>query len=153
MKKSLIFLMALSLTLLSNMPLKAQSLEELVAPGKKVYVEVVDVKETLNFEDEVNDCNQLTRDEMNWVVVDSVGEADFVLQLSMWRRFKIGFPRCYMKPAILLPNGEKVWEGDEVKADANSFNGYRCTFGAYWKVVRHFKNDPVFAPAVKDDKK
>jgi len=131
----------------------AQDLGELIAPGKKVYVEVVDTKGTLDFDDEVKDCKQLTDDQFEWKVVDSKDEADFVLQLSMWRKKVIGFPRCYMTPAILLPDGTEVWQGKEVKGDASEFNGFRATVAAYWAFVKSVKRNKDFAPAVEDNKK
>ena len=150
MKKTMLLMAMLVLTMLSGMTLKAQNLEELVAPGKKVYVEVVDVKESLDFDDEVRDVRKLTTEEMDWVVVDNKADADFVLQLSMWRKKVIGFPRCYMTPAILLPDGTQIWEGKEFKGDANEFNGFRATAGAYWAMVKAFKKEKAFQPAVKD---
>lgn len=153
MKKTMMAMAVAMMALLSCLTAQAQDLDELIAPGKKVFVEVVDVKETLELADEIKDCKELTADQFDWKVVDTKDEADFVLQLSMWRKKMIGFPRCYMKPAILLPDGTEVWEGKELKGDANEFNGFRATVAAYWAFVKSVKKDKAFAPAVKDNNK
>ena len=153
MKKTMMAVAVVMMAFLSCWTASAQDLGELIAPGKKVFVEVVDVKETLELADEIKDCKILTDDQFEWTVVDSKDEADFVLQLSMWRKKLIGFPRCYMTPAILLPDGTQVWEGKEVKGDANEFNGFRATYGAYWAFVKSVKKNKDFAPAVEDNKK
>jgi len=153
MKKTMMAMTVVMMAFLSCWTASAQDLGELIAPGKKVFVEVVDTKGTLDYDDEVKDCKQLTDDQFEWKVVDSKDEADFVLRLSMWRKKVIGFPRCYMTPAILLPDGTEVWEGKEVKGDASEFNGFRATVAAYWAFVKSVKRNKDFAPAVEDNKK
>jgi hypothetical protein len=152
MKKYFFVLTVLALCFFSSQTVQAQQLDELAAPGKKVYVELIDVKGDLeDAEGELKDLKTLTGEEMNWVVVDTKGEADFVLQIEESRKKVMGFPQTTLKPAILTPDGDKVWEGKQVKVGANEFNAFRSTYGAYWAMVKTFKKEKALKPAVKDN--
>jgi len=109
-------------------------LRELTAPGKKAYLDFVDVRGNIKEKDEPL-VRALTNGEIwgRWELVPNIEEADFVLHVEVEKKgpgFSISYgARMFIQPAVSTVDGKVLWVGSKTVGRAHEFTG----FNAYWK--------------------
>jgi len=111
------------------------SLKEAVAPGNKVYVEIVNDAEHPLPADEIEDLIRESAAAGQWEVSDKE-DASFVLSIVAKKKMVFNSPRTWLTPSVLDLDGKVLWEGKTYKADATMFNGFRATNSAISTMVK-----------------
>ena len=142
MMKKIIFIGLFLLLSLGGLVSRAQErsvteLRKLVAPGNKVAVVFKDLSGDIDEKDAYIQAYLKERSE--WVVVDKVDKADFVLYVegdAKWTDKSPTSKTYFMTPAIRTPKGKELWKGESVYDWANLSNGFRAVRGVSWLLVR-----------------
>lgn len=103
------------------------SLKEAVAPGNKVYVEIVNDAEHPMPDKEIGDLIRESAAAGQWEAVSDKQDASFVLSIVTKKKMVFNSPRTWLTPSVIDKEGNVLWKGDTYKADATMFNGYRST--------------------------
>ena len=125
--KALKSILALALRLICTGALAQNTLKEAVAPGNKVYVEIVNDAEHPIPQDEIEDVTREFAAAGAWERVDEASDADFVLSVQAKKKMVFNSPRTWLTPSVLDKEGNELWESKTYKADATMFNGFRST--------------------------
>ena len=125
--KALKSILALALGLICTGALAQNTLKEAVAPGNKVYVEIVNDAEHPIPQDEIEDVTREFAAAGAWERVDEASDADFVLSVQAKKKMVFNSPRTWLTPSVLDKEGNVLWESKTYKADATMFNGFRST--------------------------
>ena len=143
--KSLRLFSIAALALMMAVPAKAQSLKEVAAEGKKVYVEIVDEfagTDDAFPEDEWEDVTNYSVQAGDWVKVSTPEEADFIFHIDVKKKVVFFSPRTWLTPSIRLLDGSVLWQGKTYIGDATMGNGFRATDDAVLKMLKKgYKND------------
>lgn len=103
------------------------SLKEAVAPGNKVYVEIVNDAEHPMPDKEIGDLIRESAAAGQWEAVSDKQDASFVLSIVTKKKMVFNSPRTWLTPSVIDKEGNVLWKGDTYKADATMFNGFRST--------------------------
>ena len=125
--KTLRCLFAGALALICTGALAQNSLQETVAPGNKVYVQIVNDQDHPIPADEIEDVTRELAAAGEWERVNDPAEADFTLSIEAKKKMVFNSPRTWHTPSVIDKEGNVLWKGDTYKADATMFNGYRST--------------------------
>ncbi len=117
----------MALGLICTGALAQNTLKEAVAPGNKVYVEIVNDAEHPIPQDEIEDVTREFAAAGAWERVDEASDADFVLSVQAKKKMVFNSPRTWLTPSVLDKEGNELWESKTYKADATMFNGFRST--------------------------
>lgn len=140
--KSLKLILIAVLGLLGTNALAQSSLSEAVAPGNKVYFQLVNDKDHPIPDDEIIDVTRELVNAGEWVSVDTPEEADFILKVEAKKKMVFNSPRTWLTPYVLDKNGQELWKSKTQQADATMFNGFRSTNTCISKVIdKSFKAD------------
>ena len=146
--RKMFLLVALLMT--AGFQAQAQSLSDVVAAGKKVYVEIVDLYEGTENAfpgDEKVDLTMGVVDGGDWVKADSPKEADFIMRVEVRKR-RVNFgPRTTLTPSVCLKDGTVLWTGKSVDGNAALVNGYRSTDAAISTMVKKDFEKDLFKKA------
>ncbi len=112
------------------------SLKEAVAPGNKVYVEIVNDAEHPMPDKEIGDLIRESAAAGQWEAVSDKQDASFVLSIVTKKKMVFNSPRTWLTPSVLDLDGNVLWKGDTYKADATMFNGYRATNAAIAAMIK-----------------
>jgi hypothetical protein len=146
MNKLKLFLLA-ALTLLGTGALAQNPLSEAVAPGNKVYFEIINDAEHPIPEEEVVDVTRELINAGSWTHVATPDEADFIMQVMAKKRVVFNSPRTWLTPSILDLSGHVLWEAKTQQADATMFNGYKATNTCIKKVIEKSFQEDLFRKA------
>ena len=117
------------LGLLGTNALAQTTLSEAVAPGNKVYFQLVNDKDHPIPDDEIEDVTRELVNAGGWISVATPEEADFILKVEA-------------KTSVLDKDGQELWKAKTQQADATMFNGFRATDTCIGKVIeKSFKAD------------
>lgn len=120
--KSIRFFFIMILGLLGTNALAQTTLSEAVAPGNKVYFQLVNAG--------------------GWISVATPEEADFILKVEAKKKMVFNSPRTWLTPSVLDKDGQELWKAKTQQADATMFNGFRATDTCIGKVIeKSFKAD------------
>ena len=125
--KAIKTILAVALGLVCTSALAQNSLKEAVAPGNKVYVQLVQDEDHPLPADETADVIRELAAAGAWVSVDEPEDADFILKVVSKKKMVFNSPRTWLTPSVVEKDGDVLWKGDTYKADATMFNGFRCT--------------------------
>ena len=128
-------LFAIALGLLGTSALAQSSLPEAVAPGNKVFVQLVNDSEHPIPADEIEDVTRELAAAGSWTCVATPEEADFILRVEAKKKMVFNSPRTWLTPSVLDKNGKALWEGKTQKADATMFNGFQATNACIRNVI------------------
>ncbi len=145
--KTLRFLFAGALALICTGALAQNSLQETVAPGNKVYVQIVNDQDHPIPADEIEDVTRELAAAGEWERVNDPAEADFTLSIEAKKKMVFNSPRTWLTPSILDLNGHVLWEAKTQQADATMFNGYKATNTCIKKVIEKSFQDDLFKKA------
>lgn len=120
-------ILVVALGLFCTVALAQDSLQEAVAAGNKVFVQIVNDEEHPLPDDEIEDVTSEFAAAGAWDCVTDASEADFILKVEAKKRVVFNSPRTWLTPSVLDKEGNVLWKGDTYKADATMFNGYRAT--------------------------
>lgn len=123
------------------------SLKEAVAPGNKVYVEIVNDAEHPLPADEIEDLIRESAAAGQWEAVSDKEDASFVLSIVAKKKMVFNSPRTWLTPSVLDLDGKVLWEGKTYKADATMFNGFRATNSAISTMVKKGFTGDLFKKA------
>ena len=127
--KSIRFFFIMILGLLGTNALAQTTLSEAVAPGNKVYFQLVNDKDHPIPDDEIEDVTRELVNAGGWISVATPEEADFILKVEA-------------KTSVLDKDGQELWKAKTQQADATMFNGFRATDTCIGKVIeKSFKAD------------
>ena len=151
MNKTRFLLISLAVLLFANsFQASAQLLSDVVAKGKKVYVEIVDLYEGTENAlpgDEKVDITMGVVDGGSWVKADSPATADFIMRVEVRKR-RVNFgPRTTLTPSVRRKDGTVLWEGKSVDGNAAMVNGYRSTDAAISTMVKKDFEKDLFRKA------
>lgn len=151
MKKIRLLMISLAALLLTaGFQAQAQSLSDVVAAGKKVYVEIVDLYEGTENAfpgDEKVDLAMGVVEGGDWVKADSPKDADFIMRVEV-RKHRVNFgPRTTLTPSVRLKDGTVLWTGKSVDGNAALVNGYRSTDAAISTMVKKDFEKDLFKKA------
>ena len=146
MKKHKVFLVA-ALTLLGTTVLAQNPLAEAIAPGNKVYFEIINDAEHPIPEDEIEDVTRELINAGSWKQVSEPEEAHFIMQVMAKKRVVFNSPRTWLTPSILDLSGHVLWEAKTQQADATMFNGFKATNTCIKKVIEKSFQDDLFRKA------
>lgn len=148
--KKIVLILALTLMCAS---LSAQtSLQQAVAAGNKVYVEIVNDQDHPLPADEVADVIKYSVMAGEWQSVTSKEDADFILSIVGKKKMVFNSPRTWLTPSVLDKAGNVLWQGDVYKADATMGNGYRATNTAIKKMLKKGFGNNLFKKAGREVK-
>ena len=125
--KALKSILAVALGLFCTAALAQTTLKEAVAPGNKVYVQIVNDDDHPIPQDEIEDVTRELAAAGAWVCVSEASEADFTLRVEARKKMVFNSPRTWLTPSVLDKEGNVLWESKTYKADATMFNGFRST--------------------------
>lgn len=118
------------------------SLSEAVAPGNKVFFQLVNDDEHPIPDDEIEDVTRELVAAGDWAIVAIPEEADFILKVESKKKMVFNSPRTWLTPSVLDKAGNELWKSKTQQADATMFNGYRATNTCISKVIdKSFKGD------------
>ena len=120
-------LLAVALGLFCTATFAQTSLQEAVAAGNKVFVQLVVDEEHPIADDEYEDVIGRLAEGGGWESVAEASEADFILNVVAKKKVVFNSPRTWLTPTVLDKEGNVLWKGDTYKADATMFNGYKST--------------------------
>jgi hypothetical protein len=146
MKKIKLLFIAL-LGLLGTSAFAQNSLAEAVAPGNKVYFEIINDTEHPIPADEIEDVTRELIAGGSWVQVSEPEEADFIMQVMAKKRMVFNSPRTWLTPSILNTSGQVLWEAKTQQADATMFNGFKSTSTCIKKVIEKSFQEDLFKKA------
>ncbi len=86
------------------------TLKEAVAPGNKVYVQIVNDDDHLIPQDEIEDVTRELAAAGAWVCVSEASEADFTLRVEAKKKMVFNSPRTWLTPSVLDKEGNELWE-------------------------------------------
>jgi hypothetical protein len=139
-KIKLLFIVILGF--LGTHALAQTSLSEAVAPGNKVYFQLVNDTENPIPEDEIEDVTRELVEAGSWVSVATPEEADFILKVEARKKMVFNSPRTWLTPSVLDKSGNELWKAKTQQADATMFNGFKATNTCIGKVIdKSFKGD------------
>ncbi|MBQ2173079.1 MAG: hypothetical protein II454_07795 [Bacteroidales bacterium] len=133
--KSFRFILIAVLGLLGTNVLAQTTLQEAVAPGNKVYFQLVNDKDHPIPDDEIEDVTRELVNAGQWVSVATPEEADFILKVEAKKRVVVNSPRTWLTPYVLDKDGKELWKSKTQQADATMFNGYRATNTCIKKLI------------------
>lgn len=140
--KALKSILVFALGLVCTLALAQRPLNETVAAGNKVYVQITNDLEHPIPADEVEDVTREFAAAGEWVRVNEASEADFILDVKARKKMVFNSPRTWLTPSVIDKDGNVLWKGDTYKADATMFNGYRATNTCIRKVIeKGFQNN------------
>lgn len=146
MKSVKLFLTALAV--LTGTSVLAQSnLKEVVAPGNKVFVQIVNDADHPLPEDEMADLTRVSAEAGEWACVESAEEADFILRVEAKKKMVFNSPRTWLTPSVVDKEGNVLWQGDTYKADATLTNGFRATNACIRKMLEKGFQKNLFVKA------
>jgi len=152
MKKAILLLTSFA-ALLFTTGLGAQNLSELVAPGKKGYVEIDDPfagTDSAMPSDEYVEIKLGVLEAGSWAEAKTAGEADFVMHISaIKQRDQLVF-RTTLTPSVRTKDGNVLWQGKPVWARGAAVNGFRSTYGATKAMARKCFEKDLFKLAGRD---
>jgi len=135
-------LLIVLLGLLGTSALAQNTLAEAVAPGNKVYFEIINDAEHPIPPDEVEDVTRELIAGGSWTQVSTPEEADFIMQVMAKKKMVFNSPRTWLTPSILDKSGHVLWEAKTQQADATMFNGFQATNSCISKVLeKSYKGD------------
>jgi hypothetical protein len=135
-------LFVLALGLLGSSALAQSTLSEAVAPGNKVFFQLVNDDERPIPADEVEDVTRELIAAGGWTSVATPEEADFILRVAARKKVVFNSPRTWLTPSVLDKSGQVLWEAKTQQADATMFNGFRATDTCIKKVIeKSFQGD------------
>ena len=118
------------------------TLSEAVAPGNKVFFQLVNDDEHPIPDDEIEDVTRELVAAGDWAIVATVEEADFILKVESKKKMVFNSPRTWLTPSVLDKAGNELWKSKTQQADATMFNGFRATNTCISKVIeKSFKGD------------
>lgn len=120
-------ILAVAMGLLCTGVFAQTSLNEAVASGNKVFVQIVNDAEHPIPADEVEDVTTEFAAAGSWECVKDASEADFILSVEARKKVVFNSPRTWLTPSVLDKEGNVLWKGETYKADATMFNGFRST--------------------------
>ena len=140
--KSIRFFFIMILGLLGTNALAQTTLSEAVAPGNKVYFQLVNDKDHPIPDDEIEDVTRELVNAGGWISVATPEEADFILKVEAKKKMVFNSPRTWLTPSVLDKDGQELWKAKTQQADATMFNGFRATDTCIGKVIeKRFKAD------------
>ena len=140
--KSIRFFLIMILGLLGTNALAQTTLSEAVAPGNKVYFQLVNDKDHPIPDDEIEDVTRELVNAGGWISVATPEEADFILKVEAKKKMVFNSPRTWLTPSVLDKDGQELWKAKTQQADATMFNGFRATDTCIGKVIeKSFKAD------------
>lgn len=140
--KSIRFFFIMILGLLGTNALAQTTLSEAVAPGNKVYFQLVNDKDHPIPNDEIEDVTRELVNAGGWISVVTPEEADFILKVEAKKKMVFNSPRTWLTPSVLDKDGQELWKAKTQQADATMFNGYKATNTCIAKVIeKSFKAD------------
>ena len=146
MKKIKLLLIA-ALALLGTSAFAQKTLSEAVAPGNKVYFEIINDVEHPIPPEEVEDVTRELIAGGSWMQVATPEEADFIMQVVAKKRIVFNSPRTWLTPSVLSTSGHVFWEAKTQQADATMFNGFKATNTCIKKVVEKSFREDLFIKA------
>lgn len=136
------FLFIVILGLLATDAIAQTSLSEAVAPGNKVFFQLVNDKDHPLPDDEIADVTRELVAAGAWTSVASPEEADFILQVEAKKKMVFNSPRTWLTPSVLDKSGNELWKAKTQQADATMFNGFKSTNTCIGKVIeKSFRGD------------
>ena len=130
------------LGLLGTSALAQNSLPEAVAPGNKVYFEIINDADHPIPPDEVEDVTRELIAAGSWKQVSDPEEADFIFHVDVKKKVVFFSPRTWLTPSVRLQDGTVLWQGKTYIGDATMGNGFRATDAAVLKMLKQgFKKD------------
>ena len=135
------------LGLLGTSALAQNSLSEAVAPGNKVFFQLVNDEEHPIPDDEIEDVTRELVNAGSWTIVPTAEEADFILQVVSKKRMVFNSPRTWLTPSVLDKAGQLLWQAKTQQADATLFNGFKATNTCIKKVIERSFQDDLFKVA------
>ena len=136
------------LGLLGTSALAQNSLPEAVAPGNKVYFEIINDAENPIPSDEVEDVTRELIAAGSWTQVSAPEEADFIMQVMAKKKMVFNSPRTWLTPSVLdSKTGHVLWEAKTQQADATMFNGFKATNTCISKVIEKSFQEDLFKKA------
>lgn len=131
------------------------TLAELTAPGKRVFVEFIDVNKNIQ-DGSAPILNALQGPECNrWTVVSERSEADFILRINMDKKgpglSNSWGARMFMTPSILSLDGQELWRGKIQKGNANGFTGFNSQEDVARKLVRRSLGEELLKATGSND--
>lgn len=133
--KNFRFILIAVLGLLGTNALAQTTLQEAVAPGNKVYFQLVNDQDHPIPDDEIEDVTRELVNAGQWVGVATPEEADFILKVEAKKRVVFNSPRTWLTPYVLDKDGKELWKSKTQQADATMFNGYRATNTCIKKLI------------------
>ena len=146
MNKLKLFFIA-ALALLGTSAFAQKSLSEAVAPGNKVYFEIINDAEHPLPADEVEDVTRELIAAGAWKQVSDPADADFVMQVVAKKKMVFNSPRTWLTPSVLTNSGAFLWEAKTQQADATMFNGFKATNTCISKVIEKSFQEDLFKKA------
>ena len=144
-KVKLLFIALLGL--LGTSALAQNSLAEAVAPGNKVYFEIINDAEHPIPDDEFEDVTRELIAGGSWTQVSEPEEADFIMQVVAKKKMVFNSPRTWLTPSVLDKTGHVLWEAKTQQADATMFNGFKATNTCIKKVIEKSFQEDLFKKA------
>jgi hypothetical protein len=144
-KLKLVFITVLGL--LGTSALAQNSLSEAVAPGNKVYFEILNDADNPIPPDEVEDVTRELIAAGSWTQVSEPEEADFIMQVMARKKMVFNSPRTWLTPSVLDKSGHVLWEAKTQQADATMFNGFKATNTCIKKVIEKSFQEDLFKKA------
>ena len=142
--KHLKFILTVALGLVCAGAFAQTSLQQAVAPGNKVLIQLANDEEHPIPDDEIDDVMAELAAAGTWKSVEEISEADFILCIEAKKRIVFNSPRTWLTPSVLDKEGNVLWKGDTYKADATMFNGFRSTSTCIKNVIeKGFQNNLV----------
>lgn len=147
MKK--IFLLLITVFSVTFTYANTENVEELIAKGNKVFVEVIDVKNNIKEEQEMF-VEYLNGDEWGkWDLVENKEDADFVCKLTLEKKgagvsFSVG-ARVEGYVEICTVDDKNVWTSKKQKGNTNEFTGYNALKDIMRKVIRRSLTKELYA--------
>ena len=141
------FLFIVVLGLLGTNALAQNNLSEAVAPGNKVFFQLVNDNEHPLPADEIEDVTRELVAAGEWTSVPTPDEADFILQVEAKKKVVFNSPRTWLTPSVLDKSGKALWKTKTQKADATMFNGFRATNTCIKKVIEKSFQEDLFKKA------
>lgn len=136
------FIIIAVLGLLGTSALAQTKLSEAVAPGNKVYFQLVNDKDHPIPNDEIEDVTRELVNAGEWVSVSTPQDADFILKVESKKKMVFNSPRTWLTPYVLDKDGQELWKSKTQQADATMFNGFKSTNTCIAKVIeKSFKAD------------
>ena len=119
-----------------------KKIQELIATGNSVFIEVVDINKNTNGAYDSFKKHLLDEEWNRWVLVDSVKQANFICRLNIEKK---GFnffsaksmgARVRVITEILTPEGKSVWKSKLQQGNVSAYTGGDALSDAMRKVIR-----------------